>query len=62
MKLTFMQLIELKVAAEERIEVLEKRTFGHSEVEKPYSHKALRDMRGALAQLDIVIRLGVNVL
>jgi hypothetical protein len=62
MNLTFMQLIELQVAAERRIDVLEKRTFGRSEDELPYSHKALRDMRGALVQLDIGIRLGANVL
>jgi hypothetical protein len=62
MKLTFIQLIELKVAAEQRIEMLEKRIKGVSATDMPYSHKALIDVREALIQVDIGIALGVNVL
>jgi hypothetical protein len=62
MKLTFIQLIELKVAAEQRIELLEKRIKGVPATDMPYSYKALSDMRDALIQLDIGIKLGVNVL
>jgi hypothetical protein len=58
MTLSFIQLIELKTAVIQRIEVLEQRTFGVSSVDMPYSHKALGDMREVLAEVEQASKVG----
>ena len=47
MELTFIHLIEINIAIEQRIDLLENRVSGVPPKDMPYSHKALSDMREA---------------
>ena len=64
MNLTLIHLIEIKIAIEQRIDLLEKRVDGAPPKDMPYSHKALADMReaGDIVHAEILITKGEDEL
>ena len=58
MKFTYIQLVELKIAVEQRIEMLEQRVHGVPPLDMPYSHKALTDAGENLGIVNQAFRAG----